>query len=79
MLCKKTAPVKKRHFYIKNLLFYNSDIVKILLSYKIYICKKPDFLRKNAGFLQLYNCKNAGNLQFSFVKKRPGTHNFQTT
>ena len=56
MLHKKTVLVKKRHFYVKKLLFYKLSgckntaflqkyiFVKKLLFYKIYFCKKAAFI-----------------------------------
>ena len=43
MLHKKTVLVKKRHFYVKNLLFY-----------KDIFCKKAAFLRKKSCFFNIY-------------------------
>ena len=42
MLHKKTVLVKKRHFYVKKLLFY-----------KLSGCKNTAFLHKKAAFLQV--------------------------
>ena len=53
MLHKKTVLVKKRHFYVKKLLFYKLSGCKNTAFTKIYFCKKAAFLCKNAAFLQI--------------------------
>ena len=65
MLHKKTVLVKKRHFYVKKLLFYKLSgckntaflqkyiFVKKLLFYKLSGCKNTAFLCKKAAFLQV--------------------------
>ena len=64
MLHKKTVLVKKRHFYVKKLLFYKLSgckntaflqkyiFVKKQLFYKLPGCKNTAFLCKKAAFLQ---------------------------
>ena len=64
MLHKKTVLVKKRHFYVKKLLFYKLSgckntpflqkfiFVKKLLFYKLPGCKNTAFLCTKAAFLQ---------------------------
>ena len=64
MLHKKTVLVKKRHFYVKKLLFY-----------KLNGCKNTAFLQKYSFvkkqlFYKLTGCKNTAFLQkYIFVKK----------
>ena len=59
MLHKKTVLVKKRHFYVKKLVFY-----------KWNGCKNTAFLREKAAFYKLTGCKNTAFLQkYIFVKK----------
>ena len=66
MLHKKTVLVKKRHFYVKKLLFYKLNGCKntaFLQKYiyklsgckntKIYFYKKAAFLCKKTAFLQV--------------------------
>ena len=65
MLHKKTDLVKKRHFYVKKLLFY-----------KLSGCKNTGFLQKYTFvkkqlFYKLPGCKNTAFLQkYIFVKKQ---------
>ena len=54
MLHKKTVLVKKRHFYVKKLLFYKLNGCKnTAILQKIFLIKKAAFLRKKVAFLQV--------------------------
>ena len=79
---KKTVLVKKRHFYIKKLVFYKLNGCKnTAFQYKIYFCKKAAFLckkscfftnwavvKKNCFFTEIYFCKKA-----AFLCKNPAS------
>ena len=71
MLHKKTVLVKKRHFYVKKLLFYKLSGCKNTAFLQKYIfVKKQLFYVKKLLFYKLTGCKNTAFLQkYIFVKK----------
>ena len=72
MLHKKTVLVKKRHFYVKKLLFYKLTGCKntAFLQKYSFVKKELSYVKKLL-FYKLSGCKNTAFLQkYIFVKKQ---------